>query len=202
MNWEEFAKLTAAGAKRADAYLNSGFQVKSKTGQERRKAAQQRASSLLRDHPEIGARVEELKTELRENALAKASLDRNYVIGGLQENFSRAMQTEPVYDRDGKPTGEFQWNGSVANRSMELMGKELGMFADRMIVGSLDAEIESMTVDQIREFIKGACTEVGLRMVDMNPVQTRDWIITNAPKVGLRVEAVTKEAEPLDPSLH
>jgi hypothetical protein len=53
------------------------------------------------------------------------------VISRLKENADRAMQAVPVLDKDGKETGEFTWNPNAANRSLELIGKELGMFVDR-----------------------------------------------------------------------
>lgn len=181
IRWEGFAQELAAGRKRADAYLAAGFNCKS------RQAAATRAGTLFRGKPEIQARVLELQQELQSASLRAAKLDRDWVIGGLQDNYERAMQTKEVLDREGNATGEYQYNGSVANRSLELAGKELGMFADRMMIGTLDGEIENMTVDQIRDFIRVACNEVGLRVVDMDEKGTREWIVSNAPRVGLSV---------------
>jgi hypothetical protein len=49
------------------------------------------------------------------------------------------MQAEPVRRKTGdgeeEVPGEFVYNGSVANRALELLGKELGMFIDRKEVG-------------------------------------------------------------------
>jgi hypothetical protein len=41
------------------------------------------------------------------------------------------MTAEPVLDRDGRPTGEYIYAGAIANRALELLGKEIGMFIDR-----------------------------------------------------------------------
>jgi phage terminase small subunit len=54
------------------------------------------------------------------------------VVNGLWENHARAMQIEPVLDRNGVKTGEYVYAGSVANRALELLGKHLGMFVDRV----------------------------------------------------------------------
>jgi phage terminase small subunit len=51
------------------------------------------------------------------------------------ENAERALQHIPVLDRHGKPTGEYRYDGSVANRALELLGKQQGMFIDRHEVG-------------------------------------------------------------------
>jgi hypothetical protein len=40
------------------------------------------------------------------------------------------MQGEPVLDRWGVPTGVYRYEGGVANKALELLGKELGMFKD------------------------------------------------------------------------
>jgi hypothetical protein len=41
------------------------------------------------------------------------------------------MQARPVFDSDGRETGEYRYNGMVANRALELLGKEPGMFVDK-----------------------------------------------------------------------
>ena len=38
----------------------------------------------------------------------------------------RAMQAEPVLDRQRKPTGEDTYQGAVAHRALELLGKQRG----------------------------------------------------------------------------
>ncbi len=41
------------------------------------------------------------------------------------------MQVECPRDADGKPVGSYQYNGVVANRSLELAARILGMLVDR-----------------------------------------------------------------------
>jgi hypothetical protein len=53
------------------------------------------------------------------------------VIETLVTNVQRAMQAEEVKRPDGMGTGEYRYEGSVANRALELLGKHLGMFIDR-----------------------------------------------------------------------
>ena len=55
---------------------------------------------------------------------------RGWVLARLAENARRAMQGEPVLLR-GLPTGEYRYDGSVVNRALELLGKELGLFRER-----------------------------------------------------------------------
>jgi len=90
-----------------------------------------REGSRLLTKADIAGRVEELRIGLTERAVAATTLTRAYILERLHENMKRAMQLEPVRDSSGKPTGEYRYEGAVANRAIELMGKELGMFADQ-----------------------------------------------------------------------
>ena len=67
---------------------------------------------------------------IRADVEIEATVDRSYVIANLRENAARAMQAVPVLDRDGNETGVYKYQGSVANRSLELLGKSIGMFVD------------------------------------------------------------------------
>ncbi len=80
---------------------------------------------------------------LRKPGIAKAIMDAmvarserteitsDWVLQTLKSNVDRAMQAEAVTDRDGVETGEYVYNGSVANKALELIGKHLGMFSDK-----------------------------------------------------------------------
>ena len=43
----------------------------------------------------------------------------------------------------GEPTGEYVYNGTVANKSLELLGKELGMFIERSENINLNKDISA-----------------------------------------------------------
>jgi phage terminase small subunit len=66
--------------------------------------------------------------ELQAAAAAKTVLSRQWVIERLVENVERAMQAVPVLDHEGEATGEYSYQGNVANKALELLGKEIGMF--------------------------------------------------------------------------
>lgn len=48
------------------------------------------------------------------------------------ENHARAMQVEEVVLKDGTKTGEYIYNGNVANKALELLGKHLKMFTEKL----------------------------------------------------------------------
>jgi hypothetical protein len=60
-----------------------------------------------------------------------ALVKREYVLSRLTENVEPAMQVQPVLDTRGKAAGVYRYDGNVANRALELLGREIGMFRDR-----------------------------------------------------------------------
>lgn len=124
---ERFAQDLAKGLPADKAYEAAGFK------------ANRGNASTLKQNQNILNRVSELLTE-RETIHAQATADaikstaltKQWVIETLMENVARAMQATPVKtDDEGKATGEYQYQGSIANRALELLGKELGMFVER-----------------------------------------------------------------------
>jgi phage terminase small subunit len=91
--------------------------------------------------------VAALVTRRRRELSEKTGLTAAWVLEGLRENKERAMQAEPVLDREGNPTGEYVYQGSVANRALELIGKQLGMFVDRVEV---QGGLRILVVDESR----------------------------------------------------
>jgi phage terminase small subunit len=69
-------------------------------------------------------------TKRREELQAKAEVTQEYIVTKLRENLERALQAIPVLDHDGNETGEYRYDGAVANRAAELLGKTLGLFSD------------------------------------------------------------------------
>ena len=113
---ERFAQEIAQGRSFSDAYVAAGFKAN------RGNAARLNANESIR------GRVEELQKEAAE----KAGASVEFVVEGLMENFHRSMQAVEVKDNKGIGTGEYRYEGAVANRSLELIGKHLGMFKERV----------------------------------------------------------------------
>lgn len=101
------------------AYIDAGYSYGS------RHVAQVNGQKLLSSHV--------IRQELANQHRAitdSARLSQEYVIRHLMENTERAMQEEPVYDKRGEPTGEYTYQGSVANKSLELLGRHLQMWGE------------------------------------------------------------------------
>jgi phage terminase small subunit len=126
------AKFVAEYVRTSNAtqsYLDAGYKTT-------RRTAEVQSSKLLRN-PEIAAAI----ARVRENAAKAAEMDQQWVLKKLREVAERCLQAEPVLDKDGKPTGEFTFNASGANRALELIGKQQGMFADRLKI-SEEADLD------------------------------------------------------------
>ena len=91
-------------------------------------------ASRLMDKPTILLRVRQLATD----AAKAATLNNAWVLTRLMSNTDRAMQAEPVLDKDGKPIGEYTYQGQTANRSLEILAKHLGMLDDHSTIDVRD----------------------------------------------------------------
>jgi len=56
------------------------------------------------------------------------------VMRDLKDVKEKAMDSVPVRDKDGNPIGTYNFNAAGANKSLELIGKELGMFVNKVQV--------------------------------------------------------------------
>jgi phage terminase small subunit len=117
---EQFAQLVAAGESASKAYTLAGYPGD----------GQSQSANRLRKVAKVDARIAYLSRLAEQSKREKAVLSKTWVIAKLTQNVERAMQETEVLDVKGRPTGEFRYDGSVANRALELLGKELGMFRE------------------------------------------------------------------------
>lgn len=115
--------------------------------------AGQTGHQLLKN-PQIDAAV---RAEMQVLA-DRTHVNQDFVMRGLLTNFHRAMRAEPVMDRNG-PTGEYKYDGGTANRSLELMGKHIGMFGQKFD-GNLN--INGAPSDELSKMIGPALAQLNL----------------------------------------
>ncbi len=150
---EIFAQGIVAGLKASEAYVKAGYKPSSSSACD------------LRKKPMVAARIKELtecKVGLTEKAVQRAvemtGIDKAWVMATLAENVARAMQAKPVLNAEGNPVGEWKYEGAVANKALELIGKEIGMFVVRSERGRpgefahlSDAQLKEQFVQQLVE---------------------------------------------------
>lgn len=69
-----------------------------------------------------------------EERSSKLDLNADWVLNNLRSVAERCLQAEPVVDREGNETGEYQFNAAGANKALELIGRHLRMFGDNLNV--------------------------------------------------------------------
>lgn len=151
-----------------------------------KKTAGQAASRLLKN-VKLAARLGQLAQGLQE----KTGIEQEWVLNNLREVAERCMQKAPVmrYDRESKDyvqaqdeNGNNLWTFQAmsANRSLELIGKQLGMFADNVNVNIVQAtqELTAKLIAAVDVSLdKAQAIEDGRQMLTAEGAdQIREWI--------------------------
>jgi hypothetical protein len=157
---EAYARARAFGMSQSEAMsVISGGKTKEKgTG------------SHWEKQPEIKNRINTLRHQITERAVEKASVDRAWVLERLKKVAERCLQEEPVMVR-GEPTGEYKFDSAGANRALELLGKELGMFVERKQIDlnplghKSDEELMMMAAELAQQIGMGEVVDVEARLL-------------------------------------
>jgi hypothetical protein len=127
---EAFARRLADGEKQADAYRQAY-----RSDRMAAPAVWSEASRLAR-HPHVAARIDQLKAEAEEMR-RMAALDREEAILKRLEHEAMTARTD-----------------GARVKALELLGKHLGMFTDRVVVEAPDrteAEIENAILGRLAQ---------------------------------------------------
>ena len=115
-------------------------------------SARQQAARLL-SNAAILARVRELQKEQVE----RLAVSQDYVVMQLLDTYARCREVTPVmqFDHDlGRmvETGFFQFDSKGALRALELLGKHLGMYNDKLTLsGRVDTGMLDQVLGQLRD---------------------------------------------------
>ena len=129
----------------------NGTRAAMRAGYSERNAATQ-AGRLLKK-AEVLARVWELQHE----QLERLSISADYVILRLMDTLERCMQAVPVMVWDPEEgrkveSGEYTFDSKGALRALELIGRHLGMFEDKL---SVSARIDTGKLDSVLAQLRG-----------------------------------------------
>lgn len=135
--------LTELQARFVEEYLHDGnaTQAARRAGYSAKSSSQLGTRALGR--PEVQAALAVRRGELAE----EIEVDAGWVLRRLREVVERCLQETPVRDRQGKETGEWRFNASGATRALELLGKHLGMFSERIDVQLLRSEVAQVAAE-------------------------------------------------------
>ena len=134
---ELFAKSVAAGVNQRQSAIDAGFHANPNS-------AAVIGHRLMRE-PYIANRVNFLRERAREIAIESLGLTRADILRKLAEIIVIATKT-----------GEL----SAANRALELIGREIGMFVERKIIG-----VQALIAELTPENLRSASADELLRLV-------------------------------------
>lgn len=109
-----------------------------------KKTAGQQGHELLKK-PDISNAVRAGAIQATEESVKAAQavgITPEVIMQCLWANYQAAFKGQPMVDRYGNPTGATQQKIGDANRALELLGKQLGMFADVKVNTTPDAWAE------------------------------------------------------------
>jgi phage terminase small subunit len=157
VKYEVFAQEIAKGRSAADAYVIAGY----------RPSAQNAGN--LRNKKEILLRVKELMDERDQiygqstaKAIESAALTKTWVITHLMENALTCLGKQTVkVVVDGAEIETYDRNPNAANRALELLGRELNMFVERVEHGSA-GEFARMTEDELSQDLLNQAGKLGI----------------------------------------
>lgn len=166
---EHFCQLVSNGDSALQAYILAGY---SKNG------AKQSASRLL-THADVCARIEYLRkvkeekhAEAVEKAAKKVGITKEWILEQLAENVAMAKQAVPVLDNEGKPTGEYKQNLAAANKALELLGIESGMFIKKVETGG-PGDFERLTDEELEQRIRDTEHALGIAQETIGTAATK-----------------------------
>lgn len=116
------------------------------------KSARKQASRLL-TNADILARVRELQQE----QVKRLAVSQDYVVMQLIDTYNCCREPSPVREYDmgsGEwvETGMYQFDSKGALKALELLGKHLGMYNDKLQVS---AQVNTGQLDKILEQLRG-----------------------------------------------
>ena len=122
---ELFIKEYLVDLNATQAYLRAGYKCSEEVAR--------RNGSRLLTNADISRAIEEAKAARAE----KLDLTAQWVLDRLVEVTERCMQAEEVMkwdyeERQMVPTGEYQFDSKGANTALQLIGKHLGMFVEKV----------------------------------------------------------------------
>ena len=111
----------------------NGTKAAIRAGYEERSARQMASRMLAKDN--IRSRVRELQAE----QVKRLAVSQDYVVQQLVSVYKKCSEPEQVMEWDGEAheymaTGKYTFDSKGANKALELLGKHLGMYQDKVSV--------------------------------------------------------------------
>lgn len=96
--------------------------------------------------PHIKARIMYLRTRIEDDTVKGEGITRKWVEEQLVENVLEAKKLSDY---------------KAANQALHLIGKDKGMFVERVLSGEMEEELKGKSEAELEEYLKGAFEELG-----------------------------------------
>lgn len=153
---EEFALAYVASDNAAEAYRKAYD-----TGKMSPKTIKNKGYQLTKNEL-VAARIAELKAKRTERAEVELHLSETWVMEQLVSTYEAARKGKPVTDKEGIVVG-FAHDLKAANRSLELIGKKIGIFGDQRKKGRKGRLLEDVSDEELRQILDDALAEIAGR---------------------------------------
>lgn len=154
---EHFAQLVSNGESATRAYVVAGY---SENGAKQSAARLLTSADVCDRIAYLRSKKEEAHGQQVQQVLQEAALDKAWVLKRLARIVDLGMAVEPVRDEEGNVTGELKTaNLPAANKALELIGKEAGMFIDRKEIRT--GELDGLPHDELKH-IRDALIAIGV----------------------------------------
>lgn len=126
---ELFAQYVWQGMNQEDAYVKAGY-----------KHSPANANRLIKNE-----KIQQRLQEFKERAATQIVLSKSYALEATIENVEKALGRRPVKIGKADEVREvYVYRGDVANRAIQLIGLELGMFVEKREITHLQ-HLEKLT---------------------------------------------------------
>lgn len=129
---------------------------------------------ILLKNGKVAERISQLKAQ----AAAQTTLSRSWVLEHLMDHATVCLGKKRVKIARASKDGDVHevevtaLDQSAANRALELLGKEAGMFVDRREVGG-PGDFARMGDEELLRFIRDQQREIESRTIDLTPEDTK-----------------------------
>ena len=135
--WELFCQAIVSGHTACDAYVAAGY-----------KRSNSSPYQLLEN-----SRIKERIDELRTLQVEKIVLSKQYAIEAIIENLEKALGRRPV--KVGKDASEiYVYRGDVANRALQMIGHEIGLFTEKKEIAHSIGEFKQYTDEELVQILE------------------------------------------------
>jgi hypothetical protein len=138
-HWELFAQHIASGRSAGEALKLAGYADNPRNADRMKKREEGRIEELLEERAAQNAQA-------TAKAVEELALTQEWVLGELKQNAEKAAET-----------GQY----GPANRALELIGKQLGMFIERQEI-TQNSEFRGLTLEEMRKELVVRARRLGL----------------------------------------